>query len=51
MCYGPHIQGSTGTKRELVLDQDQCARSGTNGTSRTMGQGVAESHNQSRAAY
>ena len=20
LCYGPYIQGSTGTKRELVLD-------------------------------
>ena len=44
-CYGPYIQGSTGTKRELVLDQDQCAENGTNRTSETMGQGVAKLHN------
>ena len=44
-CYGPYILGSTGIKRELVLDQDQCAGSGTDGTSGAMGRGVAKSHN------
>ena len=36
-CYRPYIQGSTGIKRELILDQDQCAEYKTNGTSRAMG--------------
>ena len=39
------MQGSTSIKRELVLDQNQCARCGTDGTSGAIGQGVAESHN------
>ena len=50
-CYRPYKQDSTGTKRELVLDQDQCAKRGTNGTSGAMGRGVAESHDWSRAMY
>ena len=33
------------------MDQDQCAGSRTDGTSGAMGRGVAESHDQSRAAY
>ena len=45
LCYGPYIQGSTSTKGELVLDQNQCAESGTDGTSGAMGQGVAKSYN------
>ena len=36
-CYGPYISDGTSTKRELVLDQDQCAGSGTDGTSGAMG--------------
>ena len=50
-CYGPYIQDSIGTKRELVLDQDQCAENRTNRTSKAIGRGVAESHNRSQAAY
>ena len=46
-CYGPYIQDSTGIKKELVLDQDQCLGSRTNGTSGAMGRGVAELYNQS----
>ena len=44
-CYGPYIQDSTGTKRELILDQDQCTGCGTDGTSGAMGRGVAELYN------
>ena len=43
-CYGPYKQDSTSTKRGLVLDQNQCAERGTDGTSGAMGRGVAESH-------
>ena len=35
-CYRPYKQDSTGTKRELVLDQDQCAKCGTDRTSRAI---------------
>ena len=44
-CYGPYIQDSTGAKRELILDQDQCAGSGTNRTSKAMGRGVVKLYN------
>ena len=50
-CYGPYIQGSTGTKRELVLDQDQCAGCGTDGTSGAIGRGVAKLYNWSWVTY
>ena len=43
-CYGPYKQDSTNTKEGLVLDQDQWAGCGTDGTSGAMGRGVAESH-------
>ena len=44
-CYGPYIQGSTGIKRELVLDQDQYTGYKTNGTSGAIGWGVVELYN------
>ena len=47
-CYRPYKQDSTGTKRELVLDQNQCAGRRTNGTSGAIGRGVAESHNKTQ---
>ena len=40
-CYGPYKQDSTSTKGGLVLDQDQCAGCGTDGTSGAIGQGVS----------
>ena len=46
-CYGLYIQDSTGTKRELVLDQDQCAEYRTDKTSGAIGRGVAELHDKS----
>ena len=46
MCYGPYKQDLTSTKRGLVLVKNQCAGRGTDGTSRAMGRGVAESHNK-----
>ena len=45
-CYGPYKQDLTSTKRRLVLVKDQCAGRGTDRTSKTIGQGVAESHNK-----
>ena len=50
-CYGPYKQDSTSTKRGLVLDQDQCAGYRTDGTSRAIGRGVAESRGRLRATY
>ena len=50
-CYGPYKQDSTSTKRRLVLGQDQCTGYGTDKTSKTIGQGVAESHNYARTKY
>ena len=46
VCYGPYKQDITNTKRGLVLDQNRYAGRRTNGTSGTIGQGVAESHNK-----
>ena len=36
ICYGPYIQDSTGTKKELVLDQNQCTGHRTDGTSKAI---------------
>ena len=47
-CYGPYKQGSTSTKERLVLGQNQYARGRTNRTSKTIGQGVAKSHNKTQ---
>ena len=44
-CYGPYKQDSTSTKKRLVLGQDQYTECGTNKTSKTIGQGVAELYN------
>ena len=45
-CYGPYKQDLTSTKRRLVLVKDQCAGRGTDGTSKTIRRGVAESHDK-----
>ena len=42
-CYRPYKQDSTSTKRRLVLGQNQCVGCGTDRTSETIRQGVAES--------
>ena len=40
--YGLYKQNNTGTKRGLVLGQNQYTRGGTDKTSKTIGQGVAK---------
>ena len=40
-CYGPYKQDSTSTERGLVLDQNQYAGCGTDGTSGAIGWGVS----------
>ena len=40
--YGPYKQNSISTKRGLVSGQNQCVKDRTDGTSKTIGQGVAE---------
>ena len=51
-CYGPYKQDSTGQKgpRRIV---SQCAGCGTDGTSGTIGRGVAESrsHAHTKCTY
>ena len=42
LYYGPYKQDSISTKRRLILGQDQYIGYGTNGTSKTIGRGVAE---------
>ena len=48
LYYGPYKQDSTSTKRRLVLGQDQCTGCGTDGTSKVIGQGVAELYNRTQ---
>ena len=50
-CYGPYIPDSTSTQGGLGKTDSQCTECRTDGTSRAMGQGVAELHNQSRVTY
>ena len=45
-CYRPYKQDFTSTKNRLVLVKNQCAGHGTDGTSGTIGRGVAESHDK-----
>ena len=47
-CYGPYKRDSTDGQRGLRPTQDQYARGGTDGTSGTMGRGVAESHDRTQ---
>ena len=49
--YGPYKQDNTSTKRRLVLGQNQCIGYGTDKTSRTIGRGVAKSHNYIYTEY
>ena len=46
LCYGLYKQDLTSTKRGLVLVKNQCAGHRTDRTSKTIGRGVAESHNK-----
>ena len=39
------------TKRGLILVEDQCVKYKTNKTSKTMGRGVAKSHNKVQNIY
>ena len=39
------------TKRGLILDQNQCAGHRTDGTSKTIGRGVAKSHSYIRTKH
>ena len=44
LCYGPYKQVGTNSQKRVRPTRHQCARGGTDGTSGTIGQGVAESH-------
>ena len=44
-CYGPYILDSISTQRGLGKIGSQYTRYRTDGTSKAIGQGVAESHN------
>ena len=50
-CYRLYKQDNISTKRRLILGQNQYTRYRTNGTSRTIGQGVAELYNYTRTKY
>ena len=50
-CYGPYIPDSTSTQGGLGKIDSQYTGYRTDGTSEAIGRGVAESYNQSRAAY
>ena len=41
-CYGLYKQDSTGTKRGLVLGQNQYIECGTNRTNKAIGRGVSQ---------
>ena len=49
--YGPYKQDSTSTKKRLVLGQDQCTGYRTDGTSGTIGRGVAKLYNYAHTKY
>ena len=46
--YGPYKKDSTDGQKGLRPTQDHYARGGTDGTSGTMGRGVAESHDETQ---